>query len=564
MLGVLATGAVTTGWAGWQALQVRGDLTAAQAIVTRLQAGIAQSGAAPPAAELPALRILVDRAAGRTQGPAWSVAEHLPLLGSNFQAVRQTALAVQILGDRALPEARAALDLIHHERPIHDGQVNLAVLPRLAVHVERAAQALDAAQALLAPPDGFVLGPVRAKVDLARVKVDALDAGLHSAATALRLAPGMLGQRGPRRYFVAVQNNAEARATGGLVGAFALVRTDHGSITLEHAASDIELQVATTSFASDPAAARTWTDVGSKEMWQDSNLTPHFPDAARNMAGLWAAQSGQQVDGVIALDPLVMSELLAAAGAVHLPDGTSITAANVVDFVGHDEYVRYHDNDVRKALLAGLAKDLFHQVTAVKDPLRTLRAFASASATGHLYFWSADSAEQSTLATGIVGGALPSTDTPYLGVLTQNLGGNKLDYYLRRKVRVTRQADGVLQVQVTLRNTAPTGLPGIMSGREDYPKPPVPYGQNKLGFSIYGALSTTVRGVQIDGRPAPMRFDRDHGHQMGTMSLELPRHQDVVVTVLLTEPAGELVYRQQPLMAPDVLAIEVPHRVVGR
>jgi hypothetical protein len=61
-----------------------------------------------------------------------------------------------------------------------------------------------------------------------------------------------------------------------------------------------------------------------------------------------------------------------------------------------------------------------------------------------------------------------------------------------------------------------------------------------------------------------MAMDKDHGHRMGTLTLEVPRGKDVVVTVLLSQPKGELVYRQQPLVVPDTLSIQVPHRVVGR
>ena len=92
----------------------------------------------------------------------------------------------------------------------------------------------------------------------------------------------------------------------------------------------------------------------------------------------------------------------------------------------------------------------------------------------------------------------------------------------------------------------------------------VPYGQAKVGLSVYGALSSQVGGVWVDGRPSPMRFDRDHGHRIGTLGVELPRGRDVTLVVLLSQPPGELTYRQQPLVTPDRLGISVPHRVLGK
>ena len=563
VLAGLAVAAVV--WTGWLAWQVRSDLLAAQTLASALQGeDLLRPGGI--VAAVPRLQNRVGRAAARTQSPFWSLAEQVPVLGDSFRAVGRTTRALQVLGDRALPPAAAVLDLVHGGRLLQDGRVDLELLGRVQAQLSVAARGSDDAQALLAPHDRFVVGPVGARVARARTQLARLAAGLHAASTALRLAPDLLGQHGPHRYFVAVQNNAEARATGGLIGGFAVVRADRGVVTLERSGTDSELLGTTGAVPTDPGAASTWLRVGSTVAWQDANLTPHFPDVARNIAGLWAAQGGPPVDGVIGLDPLVMSELLTASGAVRLPDGTSVTAANVVRFVGHGEYLRYHgpDNHKRKALLGVLAATLFHQVLAARDPVRTLQALGRAGASGHLYLWSADPVAQAELASSLVGGTLPSGDTPYLGLLTQNFGGNKLDFFLRRTVRVTRAADGLLTVAITLRNTVPPGLPPIVAGRADRPDPPVPYGQNRVALSIYGALSTEVRAVQIDGRPALMGFDRDHGHQMGTLSLELPPDRDVVVTAWLSEPAGELVYRQQPLMVPDTVDIAVPHRVVGR
>ncbi|MCW2586229.1 MAG: beta-glucan endohydrolase [Frankiales bacterium] len=552
------------GWSAWRASQVRTELTAAQRIAVQVQAELSSGDLKAARAALPELRRRVDLADQRAGGPVWSVAQQVPLLGSNLRAVRRTAQAARVLGDQALPEATSALDLVRTREPLGSRRIDLVLLADVKAHVDSAAQGSRRARTLLGHRDGFLLDGVRAKVEQARDRVVALDEALQSAARALQLAPRMLGGDGPRRYFVAVQNNAEARATGGLVGAFALVSVDRGSIRLERTGTDSDLKSARTPVPIDPAAAKTWQRFGSTLAWFDVNLTPHFPDAAQAMAGLWHAQSGQRVDGVVAIDLVVMRELLAATGAVHLPDGTSVGAGNVVDFVAHDQYVRYTDHAHRKRLLSALAADLFLRAVAAKDPVPTMRALGRAAGSGHLYVWSAKAAEERLLTRGLTGGALPMTDAPYLSVLTQNFGGNKLDFYLRRQIRVSRQPDGALRVRVRLRNGAPEGLPAYMTVRSDRPEPPVPYGQAKVGLSVYGARRTSVSSVEVDGRPSTMTFDKDHGHNVGTLSLEVPRGRDVVVVVTMTQPAGHLVYRQQPLVVSDLLDLQVPHTVVGR
>jgi hypothetical protein len=181
-----------------------------------------------------------------------------------------------------------------------------------------------------------------------------------------------------------------------------------------------------------------------------------------------------------------------------------------------------------------------------------------------LFVWSRDRSEQKTIAASIVGGALPSDDQPYLAVLTQNFGGNKLDYYLRRSVRIGRSSDGWHTVTVTLRNTAPLGLPSYMTVRSDRPTPLPPYAQSRVAVSVYGAQSSEFASVLVDGRPAQMSFDRDHGHRMGTLVLELPRNRSVSVSVTLSQPNGRLEYRRQPMVVTEEILARVPLRVVGR
>jgi hypothetical protein len=181
-----------------------------------------------------------------------------------------------------------------------------------------------------------------------------------------------------------------------------------------------------------------------------------------------------------------------------------------------------------------------------------------------LFVWSRDRSEQKTIAASIVGGALPSDDQPYLAVLTQNFGGNKLDYYQRRAVRIERAGEGVIDVTVRLTNLTPDGLPNYMTVRSDKPNPLPPYGQSKVGFSVYGSRATEFLEVKVDGKPGHLAFDRDHGHRMGTMILELSRDAPVTVVIRMTQPSGVLVYRRQPLVVADVVDARLPIHEVGK
>ena len=64
----------------------------------------------------------------------------------------------------------------------------------------------------------------------------------HAAAIATDLLPAMLGEDGQRRYLLAFQNNAEPRATGGLVGNVSLLKADHGQLSIGRATSPYALE----------------------------------------------------------------------------------------------------------------------------------------------------------------------------------------------------------------------------------------------------------------------------------------------------------------------------------
>jgi hypothetical protein len=334
----------------------------------------------------------------------------------------------------------------------------------------------------------------------------------------------------------------------------AVVRAEQGRLALERTVTNDALRNATRPVPSDPAAARTWRGIGSTVAWFDANLTPHAPDAARNLAGLWRDNTGERVDGVVMLDAVVLQHLLTKP--VRL-GGTTLTQADVVDWVARREYVEHPDPAARKAHLRALAEELFAQVKALRDPDPLLAAARS----GHLFLWAAGPAEQRLIADHLVGGALPSDASPYLQVLTQNFGGNKLDYYLHRAVRVRRDGDA-WAVAVTLTNRAPGGLPAYMTARPDRPDL-AGTGQARVGLSLYAARGARFGPWVADRRRLVVRFDTDHGLTLGTTILELPRGASVTVTTRVRMAGGALTYRQQPLVRPDRLDLPPGHRLVG-
>jgi hypothetical protein len=538
---------------GVLALQLRGvrsELRSAQ----RLAGPVEQAVRAGDRPDLGRLRARVDEAAAGTHGWLWRVAEHVPYAGADLSAVRRSVAALAELTREALPPLADGALAVKQGGLVRGGQVDLALLARVQADVRAARPVVESTDRTLRGLHAHLVGHQLAQL---RATVSRLDDAVVQADAALAEAPALLGVHGDRRYLLAVQNNAEARATGGLIGAVGELMVHDGRLELRRTLTNDQLRSARPPVPDDPAAARTWVAIGSTIAWFDANLTPNVPDAGRNLAELWQAQTAQHVDGVVFVDAVSLQQLV--RGPVTLPDGRTVAQDQLVDFICRGEYVDYPDNEARKPLLRVLAGAIFAGATGGGS----LSPLVAAAGSGHLLAWMARPDEQALLTGRVMGGTLPADGSAYLQVLSQNFGGDKLDYYLHRTVRVRREHGG-LRVTVVLRNDAPLGLPQYVTVRADQPVPPVPYGQAKVGLSVYGGKGATFEGATLDGKPVQVQVDTDHGLGFATVELEVPRGRPVTLSVLLRGPSGLLTYRQQPLVRPDELDLGVPHRVIGR
>ena len=532
-----------------QVLQVRSDLKAAVKLAGPLEDQV-RAGDDPA---LGPFQSRVHKAATGADGHLWRLAEHIPFFGTDLRAVRRAAQATDRLSSDALPHLADAAKTVRHGRIVSNQKVDLVALERAHADVSAARPVIAGAhRTVKALHPHFVDAEVK---DLQR-RLARLDDAVATADDALAQAPAMLGVGGERRYLLAVQNNAEARATGGLIGAVGELVASNGRLELVRTVTDDRLRSAPRPVPDDPKAARTWVAIGSTLAWFDANLTPNVPDAGRNVAGLWRAQTGQRVDGVVFVDAVALQGLM--RHPVALPAGKTIAAKEVVDFICRRQYVDFPDNEKRKPLLRLLAGAIFDDVTHGGD----LNASVDVARGGHLMTWFARPVEQSLVAGRLIGGTLPTDGSAYLEVLSQNFGGNKLDYFLQRRVSVRREGDA-LRVTVELRNTTPLGLPGYVTVRSDRPIPPVPYGQAKVGLSLYGGKGARFDKATLDGKPVMVQVDFDHGLSFATIEVEVPRGRPVTLSLLLKGPSGLLTYRQQPLVRPDELDLQVPHRVLG-
>jgi len=146
----------------------------------------------------------------------------------------------------------------------------------------------------------------------------------------------------------------------------------------------------------------------------------------------------------------------------------------------------------------------------------------------------------------------------YLGVVTQNALGSKLDWFLRRKVDYHVTVDpstGVLRatVQISLHNKAPaSGLPPyVVNG--DNPLT-APAGDNRIYLSVYTPWDFSK--ATLNGQPLALQTQRELGRNVLSDYLDVPPGADATIEIELdgrmaTRRDYRLDLYHQPTIASD-------------
>lgn len=543
------------------AVLARAELTTVRHEVARLRTQIDDNDYAAATKTAAALRGHTRSAHRFTTGPVWFVAAHVPLAGQPLQTVRGIAAASNSIADSALPTLVAARDTLDPAQlRSASGRIDVerieSVAPALRAADRTAQRATTEVQRL---PRQTWLGPVdRARSDLA-TQLSALAKTVHSADIAARTLPDLLGAHATKHYFVVFQNDAEARGTGGLPGAFGIATATDGAVSFDRFYNDDELDHVSADVDFGPDYDELYLGAKTTSMYVNSNLGSNYPYAAQIWLSMWQQHTGQRLDGALALDPTALSYLLGVTGATTVRGAVPVTSGNVVALTQSQAYSLYPDRAQRRLFLrdvaAAVAGDIVHSHASLHA---LVDAAGRAAGERRLLFWSAAPDLETLIADTSVSGIVPDTSAPFAGLSIVNDGGNKLDYYLDRSVTYRPGActgsRRISTVTVTVRNGAPThGLPLYVRVRSDNPAGDVIPGSNKLLVSLIATNGAGMTSVTVDGAPAIAVPAREQGHPMFSVTLDINPQQTRTIVFSLSEPrtaVGDVQTIVQPLVRP--------------
>jgi hypothetical protein len=523
---------ISIGWVGTRALLAKTELESAIPLAEAVQGRLVGGDAVAAGATASELAEHANNAASLTSDPVWRAFESLPAVGVNLEVVRQLAEVVKAIANDAVLPLTDAAGLISVEdfkpvngaialQPLLDAQPSVSAANSALIGAQRDLNAIDASGTL--PQVGAAVDQLGSALSSAVQSVDAVD-------RAVRLVPAMLGASGPRGYLVLFQNPAELRATGGISGAVGLLQTHDGQMQLAKQVSSSEYTHYDAPVLELPLETRGIYGDDTGQYIQDVNLTPNFVQSAELAQEMWRLQFGEEVDGVLSIDPVALSYLLRATGPIALPTGDVLSTDNAVQLLLSDVYFRYPETEKQDAFFAAAASSVFSAVAGGSaDPIALITALAQAGAEHRVLIWSSDDAEQEVLADTTLAGGLPVSDqsTQRFGLYFNDATAAKMGPYLdvqtgvgQSTCRNDKRPNYV--VDVTLTNTAPadaaTALPNYVTAGGAFG---TPAGSIRTIVTAYGVPEMENLGVTRGGAAVPYLPAHDASYPVSSLTIEL-------------------------------------------
>jgi len=395
------------------------------------------------------------------------------------------------------------------------------------------------------------------------------------AGQGLRLAAGLWGRAGSARWFLAFQNPAELRGTGGLIGEYGILESAPDGPKLTTVAHYQDLDLRTREGVELPRQlASRYDRFAVDRAWSAVNIPPDMPAVGRIVTRLYQQTTGDRIEGVIAADPLAVAQVLRVSGPIQAGE-VRLTAENVASETLVQAYVRYaDDNAARRRFLEQTARATFEAFrrALARRPLELVRGLAGAARGRHVQVYSRDPAgQQALLGLGVGGSAAAPAAGDYLMPVGINAGGNKLDAFLHRtlgwRVRLAADGSAAATASLTLRNAVPpvSLLPRYIVGPYDER---FRAGVNEQIQTLYVAGGYGFTRATLNGRRVGAEAAADLGGLALTQSLGVPAGSAATIAYQLARPDAverlgddrlryRLLLRPQATVRPDQARVAV-------
>lgn len=289
----------------------------------------------------------------------------------------------------------------------------------------------------------------------------------------LEQLPDIAGGKGKRKkYLVLFQNDNELRPTGGFLTAYAVIYIENGKVTPEKSDDIYELDKKFTKKIPIPEKLGKYLTTEKYFHMRDMNTSPDFKTSMDLFYSHYSTIKSEpdKIDGIIAVDTHVLTQLVSILGPVEIPGYGTFSAEN--DKKCDCPQIVYALSEIitrptpymrvdRKGILGPMMQAILSKTySAGKQAWPKLFETAWVSLQGrHLQMYFMDEkAQQAAEAVNGAGRMLPPTNgEDFLGIVNANLGGAKSNLFVTYDVKQTISApeNGKISktVEITYKNS---------------------------------------------------------------------------------------------------------------
>lgn len=543
ILGVVLVEAIGLAWTGYH---MYGDLKAVKSETSILEESIKNGDAEATQTALDEVQSGVHGINDGLHSVPWQVAAHFPGVGSDIRIAQQLGETGTGLVDDALVPFVGAIKGTSLATLFADGKIDAEGVQRISdAYATVAPVVRTGIDDLNAIPEGEntklkqVEDKVKAPLQKATEMLDFADA-------VLPYAPQMVGAGGQTRtYLLVAQNNSELRATGGFPGSWIPVTVTDGQISIGDSQT---LQGERDYGFPITDEERAVFGEGMSQSPGNLNCTPDFTRAGMLFAMAWKAYTGQDVNGVIAMDPMFIQDLLVFTGGITAPDGEVVDGTNAAQVLLSGTYWKFGSDpeaqDAYFSAVAGLCTQQIMGNLGAADLSELVKMIQTDANERRVYAYMVDEGEEAAMQRIGLGGEL-STDTtkPVLGVYVNDNTWAKMCWYERIQTTIgeaVTNEDGTKTYPVT------TTLTNMATAEELASAPEYVTGNSPLKRDAYDIFNSPVilmapaggniTDVQIGGQ-ANAAASQLYGHAIIIGDANMEPQETVTFAYNVTVPA---------------------------
>ena len=369
-------------------------------------------------------------------------------------------------------------------------------------------------------PEKFRGTEVRANLERAQTLLSSLTEAAPDIKNALIAIPNLLGVDGKElRYMIIMQNDKELRPTGGFWTNYATFKIRNAMLNSEFSSHDMysidETLLGIDSwydFPDAPPAYESYLKVQHLYA-RDTNFSPDFPSSVAefmkfyNLAMPLNPSVIKPVDGVFAIDTVVLEELMEITGPVAV-NGFTYDSENVVLELEKLASLTLKEQAGRKNILGQLMQamliNVFESDGNLWPPL--IEKGIDLAVRKHVLVFVNDEEAQALLeGYNLAGRIAPSKEgIDYAYAVSTNLGGDKTNWFVNKKVtHVLEELDGriIRTVKIGYKYDQPEDKYAVFAKRyQDWLRLYVPEGSELIetvGFEN-SFTNSSGGGVELD------------------------------------------------------------------